>query len=379
MKKKLLIATDAFLPRWDGISRFLSEIIPKLVDDYEITVLAPRFPGFKDHIDNNEDIKVIRVPSFRFKLGDYHPPRLCFRIVKNAVKQADIVWTHAVMPIGMLAIWYSHKMKKPVIAYIHSTEWELALNSLSRHNILRRIASPIAKSIARFFYNKCDLLMIPSAKIGEKLKQNKVDTRKSIVHMAIDTEKFAPSDNKHFAKKSLGINPNYIVIGYSGRLGREKNVEALYKAFMRLEKKYKNIFLLVVGKGVKDIEKLFSSHKRIKLVKYTNRMTYYLQAMDIYVMPSLTETSSLSTMEAMACGLAVVTTKVGLFSLYIRDKVNGCYFPRENDLVLSMKLSWLIENQKGREEMGKKARQTMVEGYQWKTTVEKIKKIFNEF
>jgi hypothetical protein len=30
MRKKLLIATENFLPRWDGIARFLNEIIPKL-------------------------------------------------------------------------------------------------------------------------------------------------------------------------------------------------------------------------------------------------------------------------------------------------------------------------------------------------------------
>ena len=30
MTKRLVIATDSFLPRWDGVSRFLLEIIPKL-------------------------------------------------------------------------------------------------------------------------------------------------------------------------------------------------------------------------------------------------------------------------------------------------------------------------------------------------------------
>jgi len=377
--KKLLIATDAFLPRWDGIARFLSEIIPKLKEDYEITVLAPKFPNFKNNINNIEDYEIIRIPSYNFKFGDYNPPKFCFRVIKDAVKQADIVWTHAIMPIGMSAIWYSHKMKKPVIAYIHSTEWELALNSLSRRNVFRKFSYYCTKLLARFFYNRCSLLMIPSAKIGEKLNKNRIKTRKTIVHMGVDTDKFAPPKDKRIIKKGLGINPDSIVIGYSGRLGREKSVETLYNAFKRLEKKYKKICLLVVGKGIEEIEKLFSSHKKIKLVKYTNRMTYYLQAMDIYVMPSLTETSSLSTMEAMATGLAVVTTKVGLFSLYIQDKVNGCFFPKENDLVLSLKLQLLIEKKKIREEMGKNARKTMIEGYQWETTVKKIKKIFREF
>ena len=43
--KRLLITTDSFLPRWDGIARMLSEIIPKLSQKYEITVVAPKFIG----------------------------------------------------------------------------------------------------------------------------------------------------------------------------------------------------------------------------------------------------------------------------------------------------------------------------------------------
>ena len=44
-KKKLLIATDNFLPRWDGIARFLVELIPALTHKFDVTIVAPRFPG----------------------------------------------------------------------------------------------------------------------------------------------------------------------------------------------------------------------------------------------------------------------------------------------------------------------------------------------
>ena len=44
-KRKLLITSDAFLPHWDGIARFLTEIIPRLKDDFEITLICPKFEG----------------------------------------------------------------------------------------------------------------------------------------------------------------------------------------------------------------------------------------------------------------------------------------------------------------------------------------------
>ena len=101
--------------------------------------------------------------------------------------------------------------------------------------------------------------------------------------------------------------------------------------------------------------------------------------MDIYVLPSLTETSSISTMEAMSCGLAVVSTKVGYVQKYIKEKVNGMFFPMQNYFVLSMKLEWLLENKKLREMLGKNARKTAVEKFSWERTVERIKIALDSF
>jgi hypothetical protein len=61
-KKKLLIATDNFLPRWDGIARFLSEIIPRLAAHYEITVIAPDCGTYED-----PNIKLIKIPDKTFQ------------------------------------------------------------------------------------------------------------------------------------------------------------------------------------------------------------------------------------------------------------------------------------------------------------------------
>jgi 1,2-diacylglycerol 3-alpha-glucosyltransferase len=377
--KKLLIATDAFYPRWDGITRFLSQVIPALKNSYEITVIAPQFPEFEKHTDKVKDYKIIRVPTYKFRFGDYNPPKFSKKIIREAVEQADIVWTQAIMPIGMLAIWYAHKMHKPVIDYIHSLEWELALNSLSHRNLFRSFSCMTAKKVARFFYNRCSLLMVPSSRVAENIDEIGIKTNTVIVHMGVDTNKFTPPEHKSAAKRSVHLNPNTLIIGYSGRLGREKNVETLYNAFMRIEKKFRRIRLVIVGKGVKELEELFLTHPKIRLIPYTNKMEKYLQAMDIYVMPSLTETSSLSTMEAMATGLPVITTKVGSFKQYIRDKHNGYFFPEKNDYLLSLKLEKLIKSAPIRESLGKKARITMLERYSWIDTVEKIKEILNRF
>jgi len=105
----------------------------------------------------------------------------------------------------------------------------------------------------------------------------------------------------------------------------------------------------------------------------------YLQAMDVFVLPSLTETSSLATMEAMACELPVVTTKVGFVKEYIREKHNGMFFPFKNSLVLSMKIEMLLENPELRAELGRNARKTIVESFSWEKTKERISEIIGRY
>ena len=51
---KLLIASDAFIPRWDGVARFLYEIIP-LLKEYEITVVAPDYGEIENHFGKMVD------------------------------------------------------------------------------------------------------------------------------------------------------------------------------------------------------------------------------------------------------------------------------------------------------------------------------------
>ena len=66
-KKKLVIATDNFLPRWDGIARFLSEIIPRLYKHYEIIVIAPDYGTYED-----PHIKLVKIPLMKLlKVGDF--------------------------------------------------------------------------------------------------------------------------------------------------------------------------------------------------------------------------------------------------------------------------------------------------------------------
>ena len=366
--KRLLIATDCFLPRWDGIARFLSEIIPKIKHDFKITVIAPDFKG---NYLNKDEIDIIRIPIYKFQLGDFQPAKFKSKIIRKEVEKADIIWSQTIGSVGSLAIKHGKRLKKPVFAFVHSIEWELVSSSLTKNNALKKIVYFLTESFAIRTYKKCSLLMVPSKETAKQLKD--INTPKTIIYLGTNTERFFPSKNKEESKRIINIDHENHVIGFCGRIGREKDLDTLYRTFLRLEEKYNNIKLLIVGKGLKSEEEYLRQKKNVIITGAVNNVVPYLQAMDIYVLPSLTETSSLSTMEAMSCGLPIVTTKVGYVQKYIKEKENGLFFPKQNDYVLSLKLKWLIENKIFRKMLGENARKTAVNRFSWDKTAAKIK------
>ncbi|MFH1173821.1 MAG: glycosyltransferase family 4 protein [archaeon] len=372
-KKKLLIAADNFLPRIDGIAKVLTELIPRLKEHYDITVLCPDFGKYDD-----SSITIIRVPISKFlKVGDYTPAKFSPTRVKHAVRGADIVFSNSIGPVGGLAIRYAKILKKPCVAFIHSIEWELVPKAAKR-SFLKKYLHLFTKKMARRLYNKCSCIIVPSEGTAETLSWNHITTEMHVVYLGTDVEKFMPPLDKRKAKEALHFNPDDIIIGYHGRIAREKDLFTLLRAFARLQVVYKNIKLLIVGDGVTGIKKALNQRRGVIMAGKQDNVIPYLQAMDIYCLPSLTETTSLSTLEAMSCGLPVVTTPVGFVKDYIRDKFNGLFFPFQNNYVLAKQIQWLIESKHVRQKLGEHARQTVLEKFSWDNTAKGIISVFEE-
>ncbi len=127
--------------------------------------------------------------------------------------------------------------------------------------------------------------------------------------------------------------------------------------------------------GLKKIRNYLDTKNNVKVIGPVSKVYRYLHAMDIFVMPSLTETSSLATMEAMSTGLPIITTPVGHMKNYVEDNYNGFTFNKKDHYTLSKKIEVLILDKKLRDILGKNARNTIREKYQWSDTVKKIKEI----
>ncbi len=376
MKKKLLIVTDSFLPRWDGVARFLSEVIPRLTEKFHITVIAPDFPGNKIDIEHTD---IVRFPLSKWSINDFPIAKVSKKKIKPYIAKSDIVWIQGLSSLGKSAINVGKKLNKPLLAYAHVIEWEIFTRSINFPAMTKGFVNWVAKLYTRRMYNKCNLLMVPSAEVAYIFEKEKIVSIKTIVPLGINSDKFKPVEDKKQAKRNLDIDPGDKIIGYCGRIGREKNLITLFRAFTSLKTKFPKAKLLLVGKGPESQEQIFKDKRNIILTGKKDNVIPYLQAMDIYVLPSFTETTSLSTLEAMSCGLPVIVTPLEAMKKYIIDKKNGFFFPKENWLVLRKKIEYLLQHPHIRFAIGQQARKTVKRKYSWDLTVDKIRDILERY
>lgn len=360
---KILISTDTYMPRVDGISSFLKQVVPRLSSHHKVTILAPEhLKSYKDEYD------VIRFKQTKFDVADFSPTLPEKDRIRRAVKEADIIFNQTIGPIGATTIWYASKMKKPVISFIHCIDWELAPKATVEHELGQMALEKISRKFAQFMYNKCHLLIVPSLDVKKKLINNDIHTKKIVVNLGVDVKRFDLSADKALAKQRIGIPPDRLVISYLGRLSREKNIRLIYRVFNKLKKRYK-LHLLLIGDGPqKDL--IYVDH--VTVTGFKDNVEDYLKASDIFVMPSFTETTSLSTMEAMACGIPVIATPVGYIKEYVKDGINGYLMERNGFASMLQKVELLINNATLRQEMGLLARRSMVDHQNWDDVVDKI-------
>ncbi|MFA5142487.1 MAG: glycosyltransferase family 4 protein [Candidatus Woesearchaeota archaeon] len=374
-RHKLLIVTDNFLPRWDGIARFLVEVLPQLSKVYDVKVLAPDFPGASTAFP---DVEIIRYKLSPFSANDFPFAYPVSKKMESYVKEADIVWVQTIAPLCWSAIRLAKKFNKPLVGYVHSIDWVLAEKS-TPYPILNRIVGWVTRYLARSNYGKCDILMVPTQEVADIFEQEGISVNKVLIPMGINTDKFIPAADRSEVKKSLGIKPEEIVIGYCGRVSRDKDIMTLYKAFEWLNKKNKDVKLLIVGPGLENYMHMFKSKENIIVTGAKDDVIPYYQAMDIFVLPSLTETTALSILEAMSSGCCVVSTKVGVAQQLIENNENGFFFPKRNVTVLKKKLQWLIQNKESISQFGKRARITVMKHFSWSSTIESIERVLAQF
>ncbi len=146
-------------------------------------------------------------------------------------------------------------------------------------------------------------------------------SRIRIIPNGIDVERFQANPTAGQAiRKEFGIPDDAKLIVFVGHEFRRKGLAPAIAAFERLGG---NARMLVVGSDNPAPYRNASVGDRLIFAGARHDMTEIYSAADVFVLPTSYETFSLVCMEAMACGVPVLATRVGGIEDYLEDGVNG--------------------------------------------------------
>jgi glycosyltransferase involved in cell wall biosynthesis len=185
--------------------------------------------------------------------------------------------------------------------------------------VLHRTADPALEDWTRrftlWFYDQMDVVFAPSEHYRQVLERQGLEPeRLRVLRRGVDLDRFRPDRrDPSFWKRRYGRQGRFTFL-YVGRIGREKNIELLLRAFGELLRLGEDADLALVGDGPHkaELERRYS-HPRIV---FTGRLegeelaAAYASA-DAFVFPSLTDTFGNVVLEAQASGLPLIVTDQG--------------------------------------------------------------------
>jgi glycosyltransferase involved in cell wall biosynthesis len=275
-----------------------------------------------------EEPDVIR--SWGFRLGDtgYYAAPGYSREAQVQLSVMDLLHVHHPFIAGSLALRYGRRFGKPVV-YTNHTRLDLYASVYVPHPLLGPVRRLLQWYVPRFI-SRCDLVIAPSAGLAAVMREHwGVWSPLVVVPNGIDLARFQ-NPAKVVRRADLGLPTDVPLAIYTGRLGQEKNLDFLLRAFASVASKVQEAHLLLLGAGpqatvLRALRDELGLGERVTLagaVPY-EQVSTYLAIADVFVSASVTEVHPLSLIEGLAAGLPVLGVASPGVADTIEDGING--------------------------------------------------------
>ena len=189
---------------------------------------------------------------------------------------------------------------------------------------------------------------------------------------AIDMVRFSPlaAAERHERRRVLGFTPDHVVCAYIGRLSREKGVLELVEAWNGVQPSSATLLLAGpdmpgspwdAGPGARSFVDTHGLTNSVRFLGATDDVASVLQIADIAVQPSHFEALGLAAIEALACGVPVVASRVGGLPDFVHDGENGRLVPPKDPTALASAIRSLVTDAATRASLAAHARASVAD------------------
>lgn len=202
------------------------------------------------------------------------------------------------------------------------------------------------------------------------------------VYNGVDLERFNRIYDPNSIKRALGIPLSCPVVGVVGNLRPIKGHKYLLEAMSRILDKIPDVRLLIVGKEVektnlKELAEKLKINSNVIFAGYRTDVPELINAMDIAVLPSLSEGFSNALLEYMTMFKPIVATNVGGNAEALVDGQTGLIVPPADSEALMDGIMTLLRNRKLAEEMGHAGRKRLEKIFSLDRMVQEMENLYD--
>lgn len=322
---------DAYKPTINGVIHSVS-LHKRILElwGHEVYVFTMGNEEYEDDEPN-----VIRSPAIPISDTGYH---LSFRYSRRALKLAeemDVLHVHHPFIAGLQATRITERTRVPIIFTNHTRYHLQARYYLSF--VPEELADSFLRTYMARFTTQCDLVVVPSGGVAQWLREFGVEAQIDVIPNGVEVERIAHPPAP-IAKDDLGLPTEACVAMTVGRLGLDKNLEFMLRAFSRAAVGAPGLHLVLVGDGParESLEEFACWSGAGDRIHFVGAVPYeevpnWLAAADFFVMTSTAESHPLSVLEGLAAGLPILGIPSPGIEDSVVDKVNGLLCPEDVD------------------------------------------------
>lgn len=242
----------------------------------------------------------------------------------------------AFLPKRKLRIWHARRNVEMLLG--------LFLRHVLRLNLALLFTSASQRNhtgFTRWQISKMDHVIATSQKTAGYLERPA-----TVIHHGIDTQQFSPPADRAVLRTELGL-PAGVLIGCYGRIRHQKGTDVFVDAMIELLPGLPDHHALVMGRATQSHTEFLNDLKtRVEKAGLADRIHFlpevpvdqmadWYRVLDLFVAPQRWEGFGLTPLEAMACGVPVVATRVGAFEELIDDGNTGTLVSRDDIAALT--------------------------------------------